>query len=97
MAYTAEISRTNPTCFLFLIDQSSSMDKPFGGKQGAKKSEGVADAINHLLQALVFRCTRGMDVLDVHGAGGRSQAARDGRNEWLRPWLERFEPRRRTG
>jgi hypothetical protein len=22
MAYTAEISRNNPTCFLFLIDQS---------------------------------------------------------------------------
>jgi hypothetical protein len=27
MAYTAEISRTNPSCFLFLIDQSGSMDE----------------------------------------------------------------------
>jgi hypothetical protein len=25
MAYTAEISRANPTCFVFLIDQSASM------------------------------------------------------------------------
>ncbi len=25
MAYAAEISRNNPTCFLFLIDQSGSM------------------------------------------------------------------------
>jgi hypothetical protein len=27
VAYTAEISRTNPSCFLFLIDQSGSMDE----------------------------------------------------------------------
>jgi hypothetical protein len=27
MPYTAEISRTNPSCFLFLIDQSGSMDE----------------------------------------------------------------------
>jgi hypothetical protein len=25
MPYNAELSRTNPTCFIFLIDQSSSM------------------------------------------------------------------------
>ena len=25
MTYSAEISRLNPTCFLFLIDQSASM------------------------------------------------------------------------
>jgi hypothetical protein len=29
--YTAEISRRNPGCFLFLIDQSYSMSEPFGG------------------------------------------------------------------
>ena len=28
MAYSAEISRTNPSCFLFLIDQSGSMQEP---------------------------------------------------------------------
>ncbi len=69
MAYSAEISRTNPTCFLFLIDQSASMDKPFGGTSGKKKAEGVADAINRLLQALVFRCTKGMEVLDRYHVG----------------------------
>jgi hypothetical protein len=69
MPYSAEISRTNPTCFLFLIDQSSSMDKPFGGTSTKKKAEGVADAINRLLQALVFRCTKGMDVLDRYHVG----------------------------
>ena len=27
MPYSAEISRTNPSCFLFLVDQSKSMDQ----------------------------------------------------------------------
>ncbi len=31
MPYTAEISRNNPSCFLFLVDQSSSMLEAFGG------------------------------------------------------------------
>ena len=48
MPYSAEISRSNPTCFLFLVDQSSSMLEPFGGQAGKNKSEGVADALNRL-------------------------------------------------
>jgi hypothetical protein len=32
MPYAAEITRTNPTCFVFLVDQSSSMLEPFGGQ-----------------------------------------------------------------
>lgn len=35
MAYTAEISRLHPTCLLFLIDQSASMEDPFGGEAAA--------------------------------------------------------------
>ena len=27
MAYSKEISRNNPTCFMFVIDQSASMDE----------------------------------------------------------------------
>ena len=47
MPYTAEISRTNPSCFLFLIDQSGSMQEPFGTSDGASggktKAESLAD------------------------------------------------------
>ena len=64
MAFTAEISRTNPTCLLFLVDQSSSMDKPFGGQPGKKKSEGVADAINRLLQNLTLKCAKSEGIRD---------------------------------
>ena len=67
--YSAEISRSNPTCFLFLVDQSSSMDDPFGGQSGKTKSQGVSDAINRLLQTLVFRCAKGDVILDRYYIG----------------------------
>ncbi len=75
MAYTAEISRSNPTCFLFLVDQSGSMAERFAGQANKSKAEGVADAINRLLQTLVLRCAKGDYILDryligVIGYGG---------------------------
>src|SRR5947209_14850658 len=69
MPYSAEISRTNPTCLLFLIDQSNSMDGPFGGQDGKKKSEGVADAINRLLQNLVLKCAKATGIRDYFQIG----------------------------
>ena len=69
MAFSAEISRTNPTCLLFLVDQSESMDGPFGGQPGKKKSEGVADAINRLLQNLVLKCAKADGVRDYFHVG----------------------------
>jgi hypothetical protein len=68
MPYSAEISRANPTCFLFLIDQSKSMNGPLGG-QGKSKAEAVADSINRLLYTLVLRCVWGQSVLDRFHVG----------------------------
>jgi hypothetical protein len=56
--YTAEISRTNPSCLLFLIDQSGSMADSVSGEPGRSKAERLADAINRLLYELIIRCTR---------------------------------------
>lgn len=67
--YTAEISRGNPTCFLFLIDQSGSMEDPFGGDSAGSKSKAVADAINRLLQNLVLRCAKAEGVRDYFHVG----------------------------
>jgi hypothetical protein len=50
MPYTAELSRTNPTSLIFLIDQSSSMAEAFGAQPEKPKADGVADSINRLLQ-----------------------------------------------
>jgi hypothetical protein len=70
MPYTAEISRTNPSCFLFLIDQSGSMDDAFGaGESKRKKADGVADAINRLLQNLVIKCAKSEGVRDYYYVG----------------------------
>lgn len=70
MPYTAEVSRGNPSCFLFLIDQSGSMGDPFGvGESSRTKAEGVADAINRLLQNLVIKCSKDEGVRDYYHVG----------------------------
>lgn len=70
MPYSAEISRTNPSCFLFLIDQSASMEDPFGGGESKrKKADAVADAINKLLQNLVIKCAKSEGVRDYYHTG----------------------------
>lgn len=83
MPYTAEISRTNPTCLLFLVDQSGSMRLPFGREQSIRKADGVSDAINRLLYGFVLRSTSGDHVLDryyigVFGYGKRIGSALGG-------------------
>jgi uncharacterized protein YegL len=69
MAYSAEISRANPSCFVFVIDQSGSMNDSWGGQSGKKKKDGVADAINRLLQDLVIKCAKEEGVRDYYHVG----------------------------
>src|SRR6266849_9397713 len=69
MPYSAEISRANPTCFLFLIDQSGSMADTVPNQPNRKKADAVADAINRLLQNLVIRCAKEEDVRDYFCEG----------------------------
>ncbi len=95
MPYTAEISRSNPSCFLFLIDQSGSMEDPIpsppsSGSDGPApsaptrtKAQGVADAINRLLQNLVIKCAKSEGVRDYYyvgvlGYGGKVNPAFSG-------------------
>jgi hypothetical protein len=55
--YQAEISRANPSCFVFLIDQSSSMRKTMAGTVQSKASF-LAGAINGILRELLMRSYR---------------------------------------
>jgi hypothetical protein len=80
MPYTAPISRNNPTCLLFLLDQSSSMLEAFGAQPEKTKAAGVADALNRLLQNLILKCARAEGVRDFFHVGlvsygGRVQSA----------------------
>jgi hypothetical protein len=67
--YSAEISRGNPTAFVFLVDQSGSMIDRWGGGSAKSKAQEVADAINNLLYTMVMRCSKGEDVLDWFHVG----------------------------
>lgn len=62
MAYEAEISRSNPTALVFLIDQSGSMADPMSS--GGRKSQFVADVANKTLANLVTRSTKAEGVRD---------------------------------
>ncbi|MGI8999478.1 MAG: vWA domain-containing protein [Candidatus Limnocylindria bacterium] len=62
--YEAEISRANPTAFVFLVDQSGSMAAPFGGAEEQAKSDYVATALNRLLHEFILLCTKNDGVRD---------------------------------
>lgn len=67
MAYEAQISRNSPTAFLFVVDQSGSMqDKMSSGKS---KADFVADALNRTLMNLITRCTKSEGVRDYFEVG----------------------------
>ncbi|AEN72562.1 vWA domain-containing protein [Rhodothermus marinus] len=74
MAYSAEISRTSPTAILFLLDQSASMQEPFGGAEqrgdaAPSKARVLADVVNRLLQNLILRCAKEDGVRDYFYVG----------------------------
>ena len=74
MSHEAQISRNNPTAFLFVVDQSGSMSDRMA--IGKSKAEFVSDALNRTLMNLIGRCTKAEGVRDyfevgVIGYGGR--------------------------
>ncbi len=70
MAYTAEISRERPSCFLFLIDQSTSMSEEVAaGDATQQKAIGVADSLNRWLQELSIKCAKVDGVRDYYHIG----------------------------
>jgi hypothetical protein len=78
MAYGAEISRDNPTAFLFVIDQSGSMDDKM--ESGRSKAQFVSDVLNKTLYTLVTNCTKADGVrkyfdIGVIGYGGDQVAS----------------------
>ncbi len=70
MTNTAEISRENPSCFLFLIDQSGSMEDEISvGSESQQLANGVADTINKWLQELSIKCAKSEGVRDYYDVG----------------------------
>ena len=69
MPYSADISRANPACFLFLIDQSASMLKGLAGQKEQLKMNAAADAVNRAIDTISQRCSQGMEVRDYFDIG----------------------------
>ena len=72
MTYSQEISQETPGAFLFLIDQSRSMNKKFGVAHNGKsvsRASVLADALNSTLAELVNRCTRDEGVSNYFDIG----------------------------
>ncbi len=74
MAYSAEISRSTPAAILFLLDQSASMQEPFGGAEqrgdaAPSKARVLADVVNRLIQNLILRCAKEDGVRDYFYVG----------------------------
>ncbi len=70
MAYTAEISRESPSCFLFMIDQSTSMcEEISAGDATQQKAAGVADSVNRWLQELSIKCAKVEGIRNYYHVG----------------------------
>ncbi|MCF0195862.1 MAG: DUF4433 domain-containing protein [Bacteroidaceae bacterium] len=63
IAYTAQITRDTPTAFIFLIDQSVSMQNQttLHGER-MTMSEAVARIVNNQINELVLRCVKGSET-----------------------------------
>lgn len=66
MPHTQQISSARPGCLLFLVDQSGSMARSFVGPdgQGMTRADGVALAVNRLIQESILACSSGEAIRD---------------------------------
>lgn len=61
--YSQEISRATPAFFLFLLDQSFSMDEPIGGSE-IRKCDALTDTINGWINNMTIRAAAAGGVRD---------------------------------
>ncbi len=66
--YTQEISRQNKACFLFLLDQSFSMEEPLGSSP-RRKCDELSSAINGWLQNMAIRASGDEGIKDWMDVG----------------------------
>jgi hypothetical protein len=67
MSYSAEISRNNPTAFLFALDRSGSMGDSMG--DGASKATVLSDVMNRFFSELLIKCTKSEGIRNYFDVG----------------------------
>lgn len=60
MSYERRVDRHNPSCLIFLVDQSASMRDNIIGAT-ISKADALADQLNGLLYELIQRCTKSLN------------------------------------
>lgn len=68
MPYSAEISRRQPACILFLIDQSHSMSDAWSSRR-TSKAEGLATIVNKALSNITIESAKGEGINDYFHVG----------------------------
>jgi hypothetical protein len=68
MTYSKPITREYPSCLLFMIDQSASMSESFAGTT-MRKDQAVAQIVNHLIDVIGLKCTKGDTVRHYFDVG----------------------------
>ncbi len=64
--YQRPISRRDPGLFMFLVDRSESMGRPWAGSPGLTLAQGATHAINKILYDLCVRCLKEPDAPPRH-------------------------------
>jgi len=63
--YSQEISRARPACFLFVLDQSGSMEEPLGGTDPPqRKCDALIEATNGWLNNMIIKASGSEGVKD---------------------------------
>lgn len=57
------VTRKDPSCVLFLLDQSGLTNASFKEEPERRECKGAADAINAILHKLIMVCTRDIPTL----------------------------------
>jgi hypothetical protein len=83
MPYRAEISRDNPTCLVFVIDQSTSMNHKL--ELGLTKAQFLADVLNKTIYTLITTCTKADGVRDYFHVGVIAYSGTDARSGFQGP------------
>ena len=83
MPYTADISRANPTCFLFLIIECMGMANSMPGQRERTKGEVASDSVNRIVDTIAQRCSSGMEMRDYFHIGILGFSSERGRGRKL--------------
>lgn len=60
MTYERRVDRNNPSCLVFMVDQSASMSEQMVGAP-VSRSVAVAEQLNGLIYELIQRCTKSLN------------------------------------